>query len=55
MLQISSFILGVKPLSFLYTRIFSPIFCPSDLANDDTSREWVSLVRIKSLLSRGNT
>ena len=31
------------------SRIASPIFCPSDLAREDTSRECVSLVRTKSL------
>lgn len=54
-LQISSFICTVNDGSFLYVRMFSPIFCPRDLANEDTSRECVSLVRIKSLLSSGNT
>ena len=33
----------------------NPTLCPNDLANEETSMEWVSLVLIKSLLSSGKT
>ena len=55
MSQISRTFSGVNAGSASPARITAPMFCDRDLPMEDTSRECVSLVRMKSLRSSGNT